>query len=106
MSGDPHAVLAAAKKQLHECDQEIADIRSVLRTVGSSSDDEPPNSLTVQWINPPPPELEDDDDNEVRACVLFCLLIYYTFLTEAAPSLTNIICSHAFLSFLLLFLFF
>ena len=55
MSGDPNAVLQAAKKQLTDCDQEIGAIRAVLRGLGPSSaeTEEAGNELTFEWLNPP-----------------------------------------------------
>ena len=57
MSGDPNAVLQAAKKQLTDCDQEIGAIRAVLRGLGPSSaeTEEAGNELTFEWLNPPSP---------------------------------------------------
>ena len=62
MSGDPSAVLQAAKNQLTECDREIGAIRAVLRGLGPAPADteggaageggEPANELTVEWLNP------------------------------------------------------
>lgn len=51
MSGDPSAVLQAAKNQLNECDKEIAAIRAVLRGLGSDDGKEEANELIVEWIN-------------------------------------------------------
>lgn len=51
MSGDPNAVLLAAKNQLNECDKEIGAIRAVLRNLGTEKESEDPNSLTIEWLN-------------------------------------------------------
>jgi len=67
MSGDPSAVLQAAKNQLNECDKEIAAIRAVLRGLGSDDSggkDEEANELIVEWIN------------KVCVCVWLLLLWY------------------------------
>ena len=53
MSGDPNAILQAAKKQLNECDQEIGAIRAVLRGLGTTAEHEAVNELTLEWLNPP-----------------------------------------------------
>jgi hypothetical protein len=53
MSGDPNAVLQAAKKQLNECDKDIGAIRAVLRGLGTTAEHEAVNELTLEWLNPP-----------------------------------------------------
>ena len=51
MSGDPNAVLQAAKNQLNDCDKKIGAIRAVLRSLGTGDDGpDEPNSLTIEWI--------------------------------------------------------
>ena len=70
MSGDPNAILQAAKKQLNECDQEIGAIRAVLRGLGTTAEHEAVNELTLEWSNPP----VRTRSAEFSLCVCVCVL--------------------------------